>query len=106
MIYDSMEARDEILARLRRALSGPRPIFRERSDSSAPPGTPTAVTQADGDRRSLAKQFGAKLEEVSGGYEILESRTLGACWKNPASLSSSPRTFTTSAPVPERPGRS
>jgi L-lactate dehydrogenase complex protein LldG len=72
MIYDSMEARDEILARLRRALSGPRPIFRERSDSSAPPGTPTAVTQADGDLRSLAKQFGAKLEEVSGSYEILE----------------------------------
>jgi L-lactate dehydrogenase complex protein LldG len=72
MIYDSMEARDEILARLRRALSGPRPIFRELSDPSPPPGTPTAVTHADGDRRSLAKGFGAKLEEVSGSYEILE----------------------------------
>jgi L-lactate dehydrogenase complex protein LldG len=30
------------------------------------------VTHADGDRRSLAKGFGAKLEEVSGSYEILE----------------------------------
>jgi L-lactate dehydrogenase complex protein LldG len=72
MIYDSMEARDEILGRLRRTLSAGRPLFRDGSKPSTLPDNPTAVTQANGDRRSLAKQFGSKLEEVSGSYEILE----------------------------------
>ncbi|NIN71679.1 MAG: hypothetical protein GTO46_07060 [Gemmatimonadetes bacterium] len=72
MTYDSTEARGAILARLRHTLAGPRPIFRDRSEPSAPPTAPTAVTHADGERRSLAKQFGAQLAEISGSYEILE----------------------------------
>lgn len=72
MTYDSTEARGAILGRLRNALSGQRHVFRDRSDPSAQPATPSAVTQADGDRRSLAKQFGAQLEKISGSYEILE----------------------------------
>jgi len=72
MIDDPLEARDQILARLRRALSGARSVFRDRSGPSTPPATPTAVTRADGDRRSLAKAFGTKLAEVSGSYEFLE----------------------------------
>ena len=72
MIHDSVEARDAILARLRRALSGATPVFRDGSDLLDPPGTPTAVTHADGDRHSLAQRFGAQLEEISGSYEILD----------------------------------
>jgi L-lactate utilization protein LutC len=72
MTYDSSEARGAILARLRGTLSGPRPVFRDRSDLSGAPGAPSAVTHAEGDRRSLAKRFGAQLEAVSGSYEILE----------------------------------
>ncbi|MGD2217632.1 MAG: lactate utilization protein [Gemmatimonadales bacterium] len=72
MIYDSTEARGAIFARLRRALARPTSIFRDGSDLSAPPDTPIAVTQADGDRRSLAEAFGAKLEAISGSYDILE----------------------------------
>ncbi len=72
MTYDSSEARRAILTRLRGALSGPRRVFRDRSDLSAAPGDPSAVTHAEGDRRSLAKQFGAQLQAVSGTYEILE----------------------------------
>ena len=63
MTYDSTEARRVILARLRGVLSGPRPVFRDRSDLSGAVGTPSAVTDAEGDRRSLAKQFGTRLEE-------------------------------------------
>lgn len=72
MIDDSMEARDEILGRLRRILSAGRPLFRDGSKASTLPGTPSAVTHAEGDRRSLAKRFGAELEAASGSYEILE----------------------------------
>ncbi|UCC71290.1 MAG: lactate utilization protein [Gemmatimonadota bacterium] len=72
MIYDSIEARDEIFARLRRACSGSRSVFREALAHLKPPDPPTPVTHADGDRRSLAARFGAKLEAASGSYEILE----------------------------------
>lgn len=72
MTHDSAEARRATLARLRQALKGPRPVFRDRSDLPGAPGTPSAVTDADGDRRSLAASFGAQLEAVSGTYEILE----------------------------------
>lgn len=72
MTIDSTTARDEILGRLRRALAGPRPVFRDRSDPTAPPPTPSAVTQAAGDRRSLARGFGTQLSEISGSYEILQ----------------------------------
>jgi L-lactate dehydrogenase complex protein LldG len=75
MTYDPAEARRAILDRLRGALSGPRPVFRDRSHLSGAPGTPSAVTGADGDRRSLAEQFGVQLEEIYGTYEILEDAT-------------------------------
>jgi L-lactate dehydrogenase complex protein LldG len=78
MIDDSLEARDEILARLRRALSGANSVFRDRSGPSTPPATPTAVTRADGDRRSLARAFGIELEEASGSYDILEDAAQAA----------------------------
>jgi L-lactate dehydrogenase complex protein LldG len=72
MISDSLEARDVILARLRRALAGPRSVFREPPEPAAKPAIPSAVTRADGDRRSLAKIFGEKLEAIDGSYEIVE----------------------------------
>ncbi len=72
MTFLSADARDEILERLRRALSKPRPLFRGETGHAPSSECPTAVTQADGDRQSLAAQFGAKLQEVLGSYEILQ----------------------------------
>lgn len=71
-----MDAREEILARVERALSRSAPLFRGGNAAVAvTPGVPTAVTKAAGDKKALATQFGSNLVAISGSYEIVERET-------------------------------
>lgn len=66
------QARDTILAKLRRSLSDQESTFRSRNGSDAIATPPTAVTFAEGDIAALARLFGDNLREVLGSYEIVE----------------------------------
>ncbi|UCC49641.1 MAG: hypothetical protein JSV41_05630, partial [Gemmatimonadota bacterium] len=68
----SANARVETLERLRRSLATPDAQFGAGRDYAVEPPVPMAVTEAEGDQRTLAAQFGAKLEQLSGSYEIVD----------------------------------
>jgi len=70
----SANARVETLERLRRSLATPDAQFGAGRDYAVEPPVPMAVTEAEGDQRTLAAQFGAKLEQLSGSYEIVDRR--------------------------------
>jgi len=65
-----LDARTDILARLRRVLDDPRQMFRGPEDVRRP-DVPMTVTRAEGDPLTLAKVFGENLEAVDGSYEIV-----------------------------------
>ena len=69
MSSPSTVARDEILSRMRRELGRPQPLF--RGERAPVPGTPAAVTLAEGDAQALAEHFGTKLAAVSGSCEFV-----------------------------------
>ncbi len=71
MTQRSEEARHVILERLRRALGGSRRVFRDDGSRGVTFEEPTAVTSAEGESRSLAHLFGAKLEATNGSYDIV-----------------------------------
>jgi L-lactate dehydrogenase complex protein LldG len=66
-------AREEILNRLRSAL-GRGQVFRAAS-ADAPPAAPSTVADAEGDARTLALTFGARLAAVSGSFEIVDGQS-------------------------------
>jgi L-lactate dehydrogenase complex protein LldG len=68
------DARTEILARLRTACHGERPLFRRGPIVPARTGPPAAITHAEGGSLEMARVFGEKLAAISGTYEIVEQR--------------------------------
>jgi len=66
------DARHEILERLRRSLGSRGSVSGRQGDHAVGPAVPMTVTHAEGDRRTLATQFGTKLEQLAGSYEIVD----------------------------------
>ncbi len=69
---DRLTARDEILGRVRRVVDAGGVVFRGHAPEAAATDTRMAVTDAKGDRQSLADQFAKKLEEVLGSCERVD----------------------------------
>ncbi len=66
-----MDPREAILADVRLALGGDKPLFRGERRAQERPVPPAPVTHAEGDSLALATMFGQKLEGISGSYEIV-----------------------------------
>jgi L-lactate dehydrogenase complex protein LldG len=66
------DARHEILQRLRRSPQSPGSLSGSEGDPAVGHAVPMTVTHAEGDRRTLARQFGSKLEQLAGSYEIVD----------------------------------
>ena len=68
-----MPARNEILTKLRTALSQPNRHFPPYNVEPLTAETRMTVTAAEGDKLALAKRFGAELTRLHGTFEIVES---------------------------------
>ncbi len=72
MKHDSRNARDAILSRLRTSWEWPEQLFRASGARLDIPARPSSVTRGETDRSSLARVFGARLESLNGGYDVVE----------------------------------
>ena len=69
----SSAARDEVLSGLRRSLTGARHFHGSSGHPPVvPPRVPMTVTAGKADEQTLAMQFGARLEEIQGSFEVVE----------------------------------
>ena len=73
MTPSANSAREDVLTHLRQSLAGSGPHFRR--DAPVPPEVPMTVAPVEGNDRDLAAMFGAKLEELQGSFEIVDSAT-------------------------------
>jgi L-lactate dehydrogenase complex protein LldG len=70
-----MNAREEILEKLRATLERPDLRFPARNPEPLTAATRMTVTQAAGDQDALARRFGEELEKLYGTFEILDTPT-------------------------------
>lgn len=68
-----MAAREEILDKLRTALTRPNLRFPAQQPAPLTAATRMAVTRASGNPLELAQRYGAELQKLHGSFEIVES---------------------------------
>lgn len=66
-----MSARETILNRIRAGLSAKDELFRDTTLRRELPPVPSPVTAVAGDKLSLARHFGTRLERIHGSYEMV-----------------------------------